>query len=279
MHNAVPECRGTGDSFLWPSFYRQQCSGLGHLQVRDNANFLTDFGQETEVIFSETHVGYDRSTGNDSIDPESETHGIRRKRSCPLTETFVGYETARKKSWDTRSVPDPDPSPYDPEDPYVFGPPGINSGSVIYLYGSGSRTFHQEAKKFKTLDIYCFVTFYLWRIMKMYLQQGMSIMRIFLASWRSLTKRVGLGSGAGSISQRYGSASGSVPKCHGSGTLDHVIKAQRCEETGKQTISNQKERFIFLRKGLKIQIYLQGYKRTVHFKLRLGSYVPERRKG
>ncbi len=29
-------------------------------------------------------------------------------------------------------------------DPYVFGPPGSASGSVIYLYGSGS--FHQQAK-------------------------------------------------------------------------------------------------------------------------------------
>jgi hypothetical protein len=35
----------------------------------------------------------------------------------------------------------------DPEDPYVFGPPG--SGSVMDLYGSGSGSvsFHQQEEK------------------------------------------------------------------------------------------------------------------------------------
>ncbi len=37
------------------------------------------------------------------------------------------------------NVPEQDPHP-DPKDPYVFGPPGSASGSVIYLYQSGS--FH-----------------------------------------------------------------------------------------------------------------------------------------
>ncbi len=36
---------------------------------------------------------------------------------------------------------------------------GSASGSVIYLYGSGSGSFHQQAKKMKKkLDFYCFVT-------------------------------------------------------------------------------------------------------------------------
>jgi hypothetical protein len=40
-------------------------------------------------------------------------------------------------------VPDPDQHP----DPYVFGPPGSASGSVNFLYGSGS--FHQQAKQLR----------------------------------------------------------------------------------------------------------------------------------
>jgi hypothetical protein len=42
----------------------------------------------------------------------------------------------------TSSVQDPDP-----QDPHDFVPPGSASGSVIYLYGSGSEA-----------DFYCFVT-------------------------------------------------------------------------------------------------------------------------
>jgi hypothetical protein len=41
----------------------------------------------------------------------------------------------------TSSVPNPDPW-----DPYVFRPPGSASGSIIYLYGSGSGSLHQQAK-------------------------------------------------------------------------------------------------------------------------------------
>ncbi len=33
--------------------------------------------------------------------------------------------------------------------PYVFGPSGSESGSIIYLYGSGSESFHQQEKKLK----------------------------------------------------------------------------------------------------------------------------------
>jgi hypothetical protein len=41
-------------------------------------------------------------------------------------------------------LPEPDPDPSvrgmdpDPPDPYVFGPPGIGSGSISHRYGSGS---------------------------------------------------------------------------------------------------------------------------------------------
>ncbi len=44
----------------------------------------------------------------------------------------------------TVSVPDPNP-----EDPYVYGLPGSRSISIIYLYGSGSGSFNQQAKKLR----------------------------------------------------------------------------------------------------------------------------------
>jgi hypothetical protein len=49
---------------------------------------------------------------------------------------------------------------------------------------------------------------------------------IFFASLKSMKKgvRSGVGSGSGSISQRYGS--GSAPKCHGSPTLIFSLAVQ-----------------------------------------------------
>jgi hypothetical protein len=32
-------------------------------------------------------------------------------------------------------------------DPYYFGPPGSGTGYVIFLNGSGTEYFHQQAKK------------------------------------------------------------------------------------------------------------------------------------
>jgi hypothetical protein len=45
------------------------------------------------------------------------------------------------------SVADPDPNP-DPKDPYVFGPPGSESGSISQRYGSGSGSgsFNHQAE-------------------------------------------------------------------------------------------------------------------------------------
>jgi len=83
-----------------------------------------------------------------------------------------------------------------------------------------------------------FKTFYLRRMMKMYLQRGLSIKtyldwkkkNFLLASLRSLRKRAGSGSGSGSVSQRLkvrirgsGYASRSVPKYHESGALKEHI--------------------------------------------------------
>jgi hypothetical protein len=39
------------------------------------------------------------------------------------------------------SVADPDP-----QNPYVFGPPGSGSGSISQRYGSGSGSFYHRAK-------------------------------------------------------------------------------------------------------------------------------------
>jgi len=54
-----------------------------------------------------------------------------------------GENYKRNKYVDT-SVRDPDP--HSDPDPYVFGPPGSASGSVIHKYGSGSGFFHHQAK-------------------------------------------------------------------------------------------------------------------------------------
>ncbi len=43
------------------------------------------------------------------------------------------------------SDPYPDLNP-DP-DPHVFGPPGTESGTISRMYGSGSGSFNQQAKK------------------------------------------------------------------------------------------------------------------------------------
>ncbi len=66
------------------------------------------------------------------------------------------------------------------------------------------------------------MTFYLWKMMKMYIEKVIRkklIQFFLLTSWRSLRKIAGYGSASGSISQRYGPRSGSVPKSHGSATL------------------------------------------------------------
>ncbi len=54
------------------------------------------------------------------------------------------------------SVADTEPVP---QDLYLFGPPGSKSGSNSTRYGSGSRSFYNQAKLVrKTLHSFCFVT-------------------------------------------------------------------------------------------------------------------------
>ncbi len=69
------------------------------------------------------------------------------------------------------SVPDPDPP-----DPHVFRPPG--SGSTSQRYGSGSGSFYNHAKIVRKPLIpsvlWLFLTYYLWKMMKMYLQKVIS---------------------------------------------------------------------------------------------------------
>jgi hypothetical protein len=94
------------------------------------------------------------------------------------------------------SVADPDPNP-DPPDPHVFGPPGSGSAKKRYGSGSGSGSgcgsgsFYHHAKIVgKTLIPTIFVTLF-----------------DFLSS--TLVEN-GNRSGSVSISQRYGSRSGSL---------------------------------------------------------------------
>jgi hypothetical protein len=59
------------------------------------------------------------------------------RSNTPLEVRVWGAQFGRLES----SVADPDPNP---SDPYVFGPPGSGSGSIIQRYGSGA--FYHKAK-------------------------------------------------------------------------------------------------------------------------------------
>jgi hypothetical protein len=66
-------------------------------------------------------------------------------------------------------------------DPYVFGPPG--SRSISMMYGSGSGSFYQQAKTVrKSFDSYCFMTFYVRLPYFTCLISNFQILRIFLVS-------------------------------------------------------------------------------------------------
>jgi hypothetical protein len=64
------------------------------------------------------------------------------------------------------------------QDPLGFGPPGSGSGSVSKRYWSGSGSFRHQAnivrKPFTSLSCDFLMTFYLWRMMLMCLQQVIS---------------------------------------------------------------------------------------------------------
>jgi hypothetical protein len=57
--------------------------------------------------------------------------------------------------------------------PYVFGPSRFGSGSVIYMYGFGSGSYEEKPLFLLFCDF--FMTFYLRRMMEMYLQKVESI--------------------------------------------------------------------------------------------------------
>ncbi len=77
---------------------------------------------------------------------------------------------------------------------------------IRYMYGSGSGSFHQIKTVIKTFDFYCFV-FSLWPF-------------IFeeLCKWTRVPDPYVSGP-PGSVCQKYGSGSASVPKCHWTPTL------------------------------------------------------------
>ncbi len=112
-------------------------------------------------------------------------------------------------------------------DPYVFGPPG--SRSISMMYGSGSGSFYQQAKIVKkNFDSYCFMIFYIPLPYFTYLISNFQIFRIFLVSGTYSDfpsalcptlpeKSAKIEKLATIFSQRCGS--GSVPICHRSATL------------------------------------------------------------
>ncbi len=112
-------------------------------------------------------------------------------------------------------------------DPHIFGPPG--SGSISQRYGSGSFFHHAKIVR-KTL-----IPTILWLFDFLSLKNYVNVpsksnkqknvfnkICFLLASWRSMMRIAG--SGSGSISQSMDPririhGSGSTPKCHGSATL------------------------------------------------------------
>jgi hypothetical protein len=98
-------------------------------------------------------------------------------------------------------VPDPHPEPQDPD---VFEPPGFASGSVIYLYGSGS--FNQQAKKLrKALISTVLRLLYDFLSLKNDVPSKRKKHRNLKKKFFFDDNRAGSPFGSGSVSQRYGS--------------------------------------------------------------------------
>jgi hypothetical protein len=62
--------------------------------------------------------------------------GAPSRRRTPSSSSFSATHAALQVS-----IRDPDP-----QDPYVFGPPESDSGSISTRYGSGSGSFCNQAK-------------------------------------------------------------------------------------------------------------------------------------
>ncbi len=123
------------------------------------------------------------------------------------------------------SAPDPNP---DPPDPHVFGPPGSGSVSIDQWYGSGSGSFYHHAKLGgKTL-----IPIVLWLLLDfLILKNDVNVpakstvisrktyFKKFVFCWR-LECQWRKKQDPDPIRR---SGSGSLPKCHGSGTLLVII--------------------------------------------------------
>ncbi len=118
------------------------------------------------------------------------------------------------------NVVDPD------QDPYVFWASRIWIRHYLYGSGSQSQSFHQQGKKVRKILIllffFFFFTFYVWRLMLMYLQKVGNKQRnlkktYFLASCQPLTKKAGSDPIRKSVVRIRGARSAS--KCYWSTTL------------------------------------------------------------
>ncbi len=96
-------------------------------------------------------------------------------------------------------------------DPYVFGPLGSGSGYFSQRYEPGS--FCHQAKKKKTLVLFCDLFMTLSLKNDANVPSKSNKQKKIFGAWRSMTKIAG----SWSISQRHGSAD--PQKCHGSATL------------------------------------------------------------
>ncbi len=98
------------------------------------------------------------------------------------------------------SVADPDA---DPPDPHVFGPPGSGSNGQRYGSGSGPGSFYHHAKIVRKTLIPTILWLFWLFIFKKWCkcpsksnkQKIFILFSVLLASWRSMTKIAGSGSG------------------------------------------------------------------------------------
>ncbi len=117
--------------------------------------------------------------------------------------------------------------------PYVFRPPGSESGSVVYFYVSGS--FHQQAKKFRIILISSalfFMTFFICEecckcTFKNYSHKKIFFVGILMVTdeKRRIRQRIRIRIRIRQSQVRI-RGSGSAPKCHGSGTRIFRVEKQ-----------------------------------------------------
>jgi hypothetical protein len=123
-----------------------------------------------------------------------------------------------------KKIPTEEDRDADPSDPYVFGPPGSRSGSIIQRYGSALLSSYKNSKK--NLDSYCFVILFDFLSLKNDVNLPSKSNKNFFVKIKFFVGILKVNDENSRIrihqSETWirGSGSGSTPKCHGSATLE-----------------------------------------------------------